>query len=265
MLDNITKSETKNTYKIGLKLRTIEINNIDCALRLFEQKVFDYIEIYVIPDTVKQYLNYWKCMSIPFCIHAPHSFHGVNLARKDFKSYNLKCYEEVLFFADEIKCEKIVAHGGNNGTIDETIKQLQNINDKRILIENKPYDGINGEICVGCTPDEIQKVLERAPVGGNILDFGHAVCAANSLGKDAIEMIEKMILFNPKMYHLADGDLNSKIDRHDNLGKGNFPIGSFLQMIEQDTMITLETPRNPDNGLDDFENDVQNLFKQSEI
>jgi endonuclease IV len=66
------------------------------------------------------------------------------------------------------------------------------------------------------------------------------------------------------MYHLSDGDLESEKDMHLNLGSGTFPLQMFIKMTGDNSMITLETPRRPECGLDDVVRDsnfIRNCLK----
>ena len=59
-------------YKRGLKLWSI---NTDCyyedAKKLYDNNIFDYIELYVVPDSLDT-LSTWQKLNIPFIIHCPH-------------------------------------------------------------------------------------------------------------------------------------------------------------------------------------------------
>ena len=70
-------------YKIGLKLWNTNTDfYLSEAQKLFEKKVFDYIELYIVPNNLDK-LDKWKKLNIPFDIHAPHYAHGMNLSKKD--------------------------------------------------------------------------------------------------------------------------------------------------------------------------------------
>lgn len=72
-------------YKIGLKLWSINTDYYyDEAIRLYNDGVYDYIELYVVPnmtDTIEK----WKKLDIPFIVHCPHFSHGFNLAKIENK------------------------------------------------------------------------------------------------------------------------------------------------------------------------------------
>lgn len=245
--------------RIGLKLFTTNNAQIPLAKELYTEGFFDFIELYVIPNTHAGTIHDWKQLDIPFVIHAPHSIHGFNLAQSEKWASNGGTFREVRMVADSLSATIIIVHGGNNGSLDETIRQLRLLDDSRIILENKPLIGIHGETCVGCTPAEMNKVAEAGALNGIALDFGHALCTANTLEIDVFRLIEGLAAFTPKIYHLSDGNAGSKTDTHYNLGKGDFLITKFLSFVPRNALLTLETPRDTTMGLDQFVEDVQYL------
>jgi endonuclease IV len=163
--------------KIGLKLWSINSGCYhDEAKRLYAEGIFDYIELYVVPGGLD--LKKWEKLNIPFVVHCPHFAHGFNLAKSEKKENNLKIFEQVKKYADALNVLYIIFHGGIDGSIEETAIQLASFNEKRALIENKPYialpNRMRGDFCRGYNPDEIKTVKEVANCGF-CLDFGHAI------------------------------------------------------------------------------------------
>ncbi len=214
--------------------------------------VLDYVELYSIPGSLEQVQNYWRNSGIPAVLHAPHASHGVNLADPEVAERNRTVFNEVQRFADILSTEIIIAHSGNGGTVDETVRQLRAINDPRICIENKPLRGLNGKICQGHSVEEISRILKEGKVGGFVLDFGHAFCAANSTGVAQKKVVEDFLALNPRLFHLSDGDRLSEMDHHVNLGKGSFDIPFILSRIPDGGSVSLETPRASIDSLEDF-------------
>ena len=250
-------------YKLGLKLWSINTDYYyDEAIRLYNDGVFDYIELYVVPDTLET-IEKWKKLNIPFIIHCPHFAHGFNLAKVEKKDSNRKIFDEVQKFADKLNVQYIVIHGGIDGNIEETAMQLASFNEHRALIENKPFvalpNRMGGEYCRGYNVEEIKSVMDFAKCGF-CLDFGHAICAANSLNKDVYSYIVDFAKLNPTMYHLTDiGDITSPYDSHPHLGTGQLDIKRILNLIPQGKNITIETIKNSKENLDDFIEDMNYL------
>ncbi|HOA07672.1 MAG TPA: TIM barrel protein [Spirochaetota bacterium] len=250
-------------FKAGLKLFSTNTECAEQAEALYEKSIFSYIELYSVPDSYAKTINVWKSLKIPFVIHAAHYGAGMNLAIKDNYEKNQVLAKEAFSFADELNADKVIFHTGVNGTKEETARQINLLADPRIIIENKPYLG-NGEnlFCVGSNPQEIEFIMNETQ-RGFCLDFGHAVCAANSFKKDVNEFISSFHSLKPLMYHISDGFYDSEYDTHERFGEGNFPLNLFVSMLEDDSMITNECKRINYSSLEGFEEEInllQNRF-----
>lgn len=246
-------------YSFGLKLWSINTDfYYDEAVRLYDKGVFDYIELYVVPDTLIT-LKKWRELKIPFLIHAPHSVHGFNLADREMKSSNYGMYLQVKEFADALEADYIIFHGGLNGCVEEVSEQLAGFCEERSLIENKPLKplphGYYGE-CRGCCLNELQHIISVSNCGF-CLDVGHGVCAANSLGVEPYDFIKKLSSLKPRLYHLTDvGEIDAEYDSHVHLGAGELDFKRVFGMIFKGNCITIETEKSDGVKLDDFEQDI---------
>jgi len=240
--------------QFGLKLGSKQENYTEDILSFYKSEYFQYIELFAVPNTFNDTVEYWKQFVIPFVIHAPHSFAGMNISSIEDRKKNKLILQETFKFADTLKAEYIIFHSGVNGNIEETINQLRPFIDERCLIENKPMIGLNGEKCLGSTPKEINFIINELQAGF-CLDFGHAICTANAIKKEPLEFIKEFYDFNPKMYHLTDGDYNSEKDSHLHYGKGNYPIKELFKMIPNSAKITNEARHDSDTNLNDFKDD----------
>lgn len=253
--------------KVGLKLYSTDVVSIPDALKLREQGFFDYVELYIIPSSYKGTINAWKALDVPFVIHAPHSFHGFNLAQANMWEANQRNFKEAQLFADSLGADTIIVHGGNNGSFAETLRQIDLLKERRIALENKPRIGLKNEVCMGWSPSEFRWAVDAGVINSLVLDFGHAVCAANSLDVDVMGIISEFLEFKPRIFHLSDGDNSSEKDIHLNLGKGSLDLAGFLSFVPEGALLTIETPRNPSNGLEDFVNDIcflRNILSRKE-
>ncbi len=253
-------------YKIGLKLWSTNKNYIEQALLLYEKKVYDYIELFVVPDSYNEYISLWKNLDIPFIIHAPHSFVGLNMAKKELLKNNLRLANQAQRFADYLDAKFIIFHPGIDGDIKQTVYQLNKINDQRILIENKPYYTIDKKlICNGYSPEDIEFIIKNTSVAnmsiGFCFDIGHAIYSANAQGLDRYDYLLRFNKFKPKIYHLTDGDINGVIDQHEHLGLGSFDFEKIVDLFTKNTYITVETKKNYQDSLSDFEKDILFLKK----
>lgn len=242
--------------KLGLKLYSTNVDLIAEARRLKEQEIFEYVELYTIPHSYEKTIDDWKALNIPFVIHAPHSFHGINLAQANMWKANQRNFKEAQLFADSLGADIIIVHGGNNGSFAETLRQITLLEEKRIALENKPRIGLENELCMGWSPSEFRRAVDAGVINNLVLDFGHAASAASSLGVDAMEVIREFVAFKPKVFHLSDGDAFSEKDTHLNLGRGSLNLSDFLAVVPEEELLTVETPRDPSKGLGDFIDDV---------
>jgi deoxyribonuclease IV len=250
-----------NDLRIGLKLWSTNDYYIRPAMELFEKKYFDYIELYAIPGSYAAFSGKWKELQVPFNIHAPHFNEGMNLAKKENEKKNLEMAFDALRFADVLKATQVIFHPGVEGDTNETIRQIKLINDDRVLVENKPYISVDGKyVCNGHSVEEIRKILAGTGAGF-CLDFGHAVCAANSLKIDPIKNIREFISLRPNLYHLTDGDYKSPFDRHMHYGQGNFPLKELFSMVPSGSSVTNEAVKDSKVNLDDFQRDMDQLKK----
>lgn len=245
-------------HNIGLKLWNTNTDYYYSeAIRLFNDGIFDYIELYIVPDNMDKLLN-WKKVKIPFDIHAAHSAFNVNLSKNEFSEYNYSKYLEAKVYADELKSSIIIFHGGINGDYKETAKQIKDFNDNRILIENKPYKPLNGKSgdkCVGSSLEEIKYIMTYSNCGF-CLDIGHAICSANTQRINPYVFIEKLVQLKPERIHLSDLAIDSEYDEHLNFGYGNVDLKKVLSLIPDNINITIETIKKSNCNLDGFKKDA---------
>jgi len=246
--------------KIGLKLWSTNKHYLGQAAALYKKGLCDYVELFYVPGSMGL-LSLWQGLGAPFIIHAPHTLEGLNPADPNSFDSNLKLAQESFFYAERLKAPFVIFHPGMEGSLDEAARQISCFGDAaRILIENKPYQSIRDARLLfrGSTPQEIKHLIDKTKAGF-CLDMGHAICAANSLGKDAFGFIDEFIALAPKIYHMSDGDFSSPIDAHPNLGKGNYPLQRLADRIGRNSVITIETDKAYSDTLRDFEADVAYL------
>lgn len=245
--------------KIGLKLwNTNNDNYLGIAKELYQDKIFDYIELYVVPNNLDK-IKFWKKTNIPFDIHAPHSAHEMNLASSQKREFNLEIYQDVKRYADELNARYIIFHGGIDGNYQEVATQIKNLGDPRCLIENKPYKVlkfINAKEYVGVKPSEIQYIKKEANCGF-CLDIGHAICAGNSLKIEPYQFIDEFFQLAPQKLHLSDIEVDSEFDKHLNFGCGNLDFRKLNYIFKSIGDITIETRKKSNENLNDFVEDVR--------
>jgi len=256
-------------YKFGLKLWSINENYLTEAIRLYEEEVYSYIELYVVPESYPKFSDMWAGLqqkhNIPFVIHAPHFGHDLNLAKISSYERNMKLYQETKRFADLLSVDYIIFHPGVDGDITETVRQLNQIGDKRIIIENKPYYAMDSKLVCNCNSPEDMSFLIQETGLGFCLDVGHAFCSAKAREVDELIFLKEFMSLQPKLFHLSDGLIDSVFDEHLNIGKGNYPLKDILKTIGANKQITIETNKNSQTNLEDFKQDVKNLINITKI
>lgn len=256
-------------YRIGLKLWSVNTGAyLREAERLFAEGFFSYIELFVVPDTMVT-LGAWERLhvekGVPFVIHNAHAATGFNLAERAAEARNREIYAQTRAFADALDARHVIFHGGVDGSIEETARQLKSLEEPRALLENKPAKPLPNNAgvtsCRGATIDEIDHVLVEAGCGF-CLDVGHAVCAANTQGIEPYAYAEELNgRFSPAMFHLSDvADMSSQYDAHPHLGTGTLDIPRLKRTIfPPDAAISIETVKDSPVNLDDFARDVESL------
>lgn len=244
--------------KYGLKIWSINNESLfKEAIRLFENKKIDFVELYIVPGSLKpEILENLK--NISTTLHAPHMEHGFDVFKLD--DLNIEIWKnQVIKTADFLNSKFIVVHAEVGDSKEIFLKNIKKIYDNRILIENLPKFGIEGDICF-CHSYEQLKFIKDS--GLNFcLDFSHAIMSAIGYNLDYKEFIEKLIFeLNPIYFHICNGKINTKKDEHGNLFEGDFDIKwikkTLLKLAEKkDIYLVFETPKG-DIGL---ENDIKNI------
>ena len=258
-------------YRIGLKLWSTNTGPLaDAAARLFEEGVFAYIELFAVPgssETLPAWARLHADYGIPFVIHNAHAAQGFNLAKREMEPRNREIAAEVRAFADALGADRIIFHGGTDGDVGETVRQLKALGEPRALIENKPFlplpNAAGVKFCRGATADELNRIIEGTGCGF-CLDVGHAVCSANAQGLEPYAFVAELARrFRPAMFHLSDvTDMSSPYDAHPHLGTGELDIDRLRrEVFPADAAISVETVKDSKTDLEDFRRDVQWLLR----
>ena len=255
--------------KVGLKLWSTNTGAYAAeAERLHAAGECDYLELFVEPGSSGT-LSCWRRLhddcGIPFVIHNAHAARGFNLASAAAAARNLEIYAETRAFADGLEAEHVIFHGGIDGAVEETVRQLKALGEPRALIENKPFvplpNPLGLRFCRGATAEELARIIEGAGCGF-CLDVGHAVCSANSQGLEPYAFVAELARrFRPVMFHLSDVlDMSSPYDVHPHLGTGSLDIPRLCRdVFPADARISIETVKDSSADLDDFRRDVKCL------
>jgi deoxyribonuclease-4 len=235
--------------KFGLKLWSTNSDVLIQAKGLIENNTFQYIELTPIPNTV---IDPFLALDIPYIIHITTERHGVNIADKEKREFNLEIINHCIEWADKLNAKYLILHPGY-GVVDNAVSFLEEINDNRILIENMPKVGLDNESMIGYESEQIKML--KGERFGFCLDLNHAIKAAISMNKPYHQFIEELMKLNPKMFHIADGRLDQEKDEHLNIGEGEYDFKFLFDSIMKNdsTYVTFETPRKS------FDDDLANL------
>lgn len=248
-------------FNYGLKLWSTNDAYLRGAEDLLSRGVFQYIELFAVPGTLDS-AGKWAGLlggGAWFVVHAAHYMAGMNLADPASRDRNKALAEEAFRFADALKADKVIFHPGVNGRDEEAAAQLKELGDPRVLVENKPYAGMEpGIVCAGHSPAGI-KMIAGYSGAGFCMDIGHALAAAASLGKPEAEWLDGFFALSPAMFHAADGKRGSPSDGHLHLGDGDYDFRAIVPRMPGGAMITLETAKKYTDRLDDCEADVRFL------
>jgi len=242
-------------FHYGLKLWSSNQTHLSRAVELVNENDFSYIELTPIPYTK---IDVFEQLNVPFNIHITTERHDVNIADANKREYNLKAINRCIEWADRLNAKYLILHPGF-GDLNDAIEVLDEINDKRILIENMPAIGINDESMRGYDVDEIKEYISMG--FGFCLDINHAVKASISLKLNYLENIRNLLDVGPSMLHISDGNLVQERDEHLDIGKGDYDFLAILELFNnhEDLPMTLETPRS------DLDDDLRNLQAINEI
>ncbi|MCK5845265.1 MAG: TIM barrel protein, partial [Victivallales bacterium] len=223
--------------RIGLKLWSLDVELIDKAAELAKNGVFDFLELYVAMGSFET-LDEWRRWNGATVLHAAHSHGGLNMALPNVLDAERRYFDELDAFRIAMNSKNVVFHPGVNGRKEDATANFAEVRTMfpelgaAALLENKPLLGLNGEICVGASPEDVGWIVGQAEIGV-CLDFGHAIAAANSLRLDWRVMIEKFLALNPVLFHLSDGYRDAEMDSHLNLSAGDYPIAEIAAMLPE--------------------------------
>ena len=229
------------------------------AERLVDEGIFDYVELLIDPKNPG--ITPFCQFDVEYVVHTPHENYGVDIGHPEQRDFTLKMIDYSLRCAEDLDAKTVILHAGTD-SMENAKKILSDLDDLRIVIENMPKVGINGEACLGYNSESMTSLTNgRFKI---CLDFGHAVKASIALKNDYRAVISDFMEMEPRLFHLSDGDLKSVKDNHLNLDEGAFDLKYFKSCVRKSRFkeITLETPRQNPKSL---EEDLRNIEILSKI
>jgi endonuclease IV len=215
----------------------------ECAEFVLSQNDM-FIELMVVPSSSVDDLKTIKKQFADAQVRIHATYEKFDAGNRELEMENKKILALSQKAADIFNAQTIVVHAGighEQKYVDEAARQFKFFKDKRIVIENVPYFGCNGEKLLGNKPEEIAYIMNESGCGF-CLDFSHAICAALSLNSDIEENFQKFFALRPSVYHMCDGNLHEAEDAHLHFGEGNYPLRHYLTDYTSDNAyITMET------------------------
>ena len=246
--------------KIGLKLWSTNLHYLPEVRDLFCRKVFDYIELFIVPGSGET-IHDWQGLRIPYVLHAPHTGAGLNPSIPSLREHNLELVRQVNDFFTALSPTWVIFHPGADGTRQEAILQFRSFGDryplmyKKAVIENKPRCGLHDQRCVGDSPDEILKLCKGTSLGF-CFDIPHAIYYAYAADLEWEKETKEFLSLAPVIFHICDGYYTKK-DTHAHFGNGELDLHKIFAMLPSDCLVTIETPKDSNSDLRDFEKDVE--------
>jgi sugar phosphate isomerase/epimerase len=232
--------------RLGLKLWSTNHDLFGEARKHIEAGRADFIELYTVPGKTDPQALKGAFSGVPVTIHAPHENHGFNLhALMDEQVQRFRT--EVSKAADALSSPVIVVHGGVGTDGSQFSKNLLRLKEPRIVLENMPKEALGGGICFGYSLDQIRFLYKLS--GSLCIDFGHAIKAAASQNIPYRPFLAEILnQFEPRYFHLSDGDPETPIDEHRTLGEGSYDLSWIAKQIKErsnqtDVSVVFEVPK----------------------
>lgn len=243
---------------LGIKISTGNFNLIPEIYK--NQNIIDFIEIILMPEFTYKDINKIKDLRIPYVIHVPNSNYGLDFGDINSNINNLKYIKKINQYKDDLLPLCFVVHP-ESGDINLSIENLKKLEVKPISIENMPYKSLNGGVLLGYDIQSLKKYFEEIDDLELCLDFGHAIKAALSKNISHDTFIKKFLEFrNPILFHLSGGTLQTEIDEHLPLNKGDYNLREIKEILfnyGEIVHLTFEIPRNYKKGIKD---DIKNMY-----
>lgn len=250
--------------KIGLKIWSTNQNYLSSIKALKGGGMIDYIELFVAPDSTEDHIRIWEDLNVPFLLHAPHSYAGLNFSDEECEQKNRLLIDKVKLFMLSLRAKKIIFHPGINGAVEETIRQINMFNNEfpdvfdKTVIENKPKIGLGNEECLGASSEELSRIMKETGCG-LCFDIGHAICYASWARQPWEAVMGQFLKLKPEVFHLSDGDMDAVTDDHRHFGEGNYDLHRILSKVPDGSYLSIETHKDSKENLDDFVRDVNYL------
>ncbi|MDO8583638.1 MAG: hypothetical protein Q7R83_00465 [bacterium] len=229
----------------------------------FQEKRFDFIELYVDADRPLNASGLQMLASIPVTIHGTHNhgFHEFVIGEEQ-----LAIWQSVLALADRFSSSVIVVHPGQSNTLEVFEREMKKIDDSRMLVENMPGLDLLHQPMFGQRLEDLRIIRQQRKI---CFDFEKAAKAAayqNCSHQDYIR--DGLAALTPSYFHLSGCDTHDPVDQHLNLWEGDLDLVFIKNQLEpiaavHNVRLVFETPREKEGLQNDWKN--MDYFRKIEI
>ena len=201
-----------NNIKLGVKISTKNFNFIPEIYA--NRKTIDFLEIILISDFTARDIEIIKNLDLPYCLHLPNAFHGIDFGDISKNTKNLDYIKKINNLSDNLNPLCIIIHP-ETGDIDLSIENMKKIRLEPLALENMPYKSLLDNDLLGFDVESLKSYFNQIPNLEFCLDINHAIKAAVSKKKDYIEFLNEFLNFRrPIIFHIAGGNVSIEIDEH---------------------------------------------------
>lgn len=241
--------------KYGLKLWTNNKGLFKETVLRYQRREFDFVELYHNAHEEIDFKSLKILNELPVFIHntSDLGFHEFRV-----KTKQLKIWQKTKKLADYFDSPYIIVHSGKSANFKEFGKNLEKIDDPRILVENMAGLDIYGDSTFGYSLPQLKKIKKRREICFDLEKAVKAACYQKISYKNFISQCTKQL--KPFYFHISGGNKNDPMDEHKDLKEANFDLGWIKRRIKRiyrgkNAFLVFEVPRKGNN----LENDVRNI------
>ncbi len=251
------------------------------AIQIFTKSSRSWKAKKITKEEAQEFIETLKNSKVKFVV--AHASYLINIGsnKKSIEKKSVEALKNELERCDKLTIPYLILHpGAHLGAGEEKcIKQIaSNIREifknykgkTKLLLENMAGQGTT----VGYLFPQLKKIISLSKSKkflGICLDTCHAYSAGYDFStpkkyKEFMKELDKLFgIKNLKVIHTNDSktEINSHIDRHENIGKGKIPLNSFKYIMRDKKLKTvpkiLETPT--DEQLKSYKKDLKTLIK----
>lgn len=236
--------------EFGLKLWSINSDLIHLATETIDETDFSYVVIMPVHQSHNPAMFENLPIKLVHVTSEKFDFNPGLLANQELNNEILKYNLEWGRYFD---IDGFIVHPGF-GDFETSKMFFKNIKNDKILIENMPRVGLNGEPMVGSKFEELVSLTQGK---GSCVDLAHTFKSAITFNIDPYQFLKDLMLLKPKVIHLSDTSPNTLFDEHKVIKRKSFidfsKVCEIIRFQPSIKYLTIEIPRkNPKSFVDDI-------------